>query len=52
MLAEMAKESNAGVLLLTESHLIPDIKDTEIQIPDYKIYRTDRECFKNGGVIA
>ena len=52
MLAEFASETNAGVIILTESHLSEEIKDGEIQIPGFEIYRTDRSGFKNGGVVA
>ena len=37
--------------MLTESHLNDEIKDAEIKIDGYKIYRADRKNFKQGGAI-
>ena len=51
MLAELAEENNAGIVVLTESHLKEDIRDAEIKIDEFEIFRTDREAYKNGGVI-
>ena len=51
MLAELAEENNAGIVVLTESHLKEDIRDAEIKIDELEIFRTDREAYKNGGVI-
>ena len=50
MLGEIAAEMNAGVIMLTESHLNKDIIDAEVKISGFDIYRTDRINFKNGGV--
>ena len=52
MLTEMCSEHNAGIVSLTESHLHSDIRDAEISIPGYELYRCDRHGAKNGGVVT
>ena len=37
--------------MLTETHLNDEIKDAEINITGFEIYRSDRKGFKNGGVM-
>ena len=52
-LGELAKESDAFVIALTESHLKSQILDTEISIPGFEIFRADRQDHINkGGVIT
>ena len=51
MLCEIASESNAGIIMLTESHLKEDIKDAEVKISGFDLSRTDRVNFKNGGIV-
>ena len=50
MLAEMAEENYAGLIMLTESPLTKEIRDAEVQIRGFDLYRADRSNFKNGGV--
>ena len=50
-LHDLPEEINAGKIMLTESHLHEEIKDAEIKIDGFDIYRTDRMNFKCGGVI-
>ena len=52
MLTEMCSEHNAGIVSLTESHLHSDIRDAEISIPGYELYRCDRHGAKNDGVVT
>ena len=52
MLAEMASEMNVGVMIFTESHLREEIRDGEIEVENYEIFRVDRKEFRNGGIIA
>ena len=52
MLAELGSEMNSGIFVLTEIHLHEEIKDEEIYIEGYDIFRSDRQTFKNGGVVA
>ena len=51
LLHDLANEVNAGIILLTETHLNEEIKDAEIDIAGFDIYRSDRQGFKNGGVL-
>ena len=51
MLSEFAEENNAGLLILTESHLTKDVCDAEVAIDGFEIFRSDREGYRNGGVI-
>ncbi len=52
-LSETAQEEKALILALTESHLNDDIRDAEIMIDNYTIFRTDRSNHrKKGGVIS
>ena len=49
----MAQNENAFIISLTETHLTEDIKEAEIEIPNYVPYRTDRpKQKKKGGVIT
>lgn len=41
---------NPAVILITETFLHPDISDSVINIPNYTVYRCDRETRKGGGV--
>ena len=53
MLREKAVLEGAVVLALTESHLRSDIKDAEVQIGGFQVYRADRaENRRKGGVVA
>ena len=52
MLHDLADELNAGIIMLTESHLTGQIRDAEVKINGFDIYRTDRSNFRNGGVIT
>ena len=48
----MAKEKNAVIVALMESHLRAEIKDAEIQMEGFNIFRADRtEGMRKGGVI-
>ena len=53
MLSELAIEKNSSIICLTESHLNPDIKDAEVAIKGYQIFRTERENdISRGGIIV
>ena len=41
-LGDTAIESNAAFIALTETHLKPDILDSEVNIKGWSLYRTDR----------
>lgn len=41
-LTEMAKQNNYTIIALTETHLNGNILDTEINIPNYILFRADR----------
>ena len=41
-LSDLARETNALFIWVTESHLNPNILDAEISIPGYDVYRSDR----------
>ena len=38
----MAQTENAVIISLTETHLTEDIREAEIEIPNFVPYRTDR----------
>ena len=40
------------MIILTESHLKPEVLDAEINIDSFQLLRCDREHRKNGGVLA
>ena len=50
-IAELASESDYTFIALTESHLTPDIKDEEVKIVNYTLFRTDRKNRSHGGVV-
>ena len=53
ILADFAYSNNVGFIILTESHLRPEILDAEIAIENYHLYRADRaNRRKKGGVIT
>merc|ERR1712074_167843 len=53
MLKELAIEKNAHTISLTESHPIGDVKEAEINIEGYTIFRKDRADDKmRGGAIT
>ena len=47
----LQKVDNIGVFL-TETHLLPEVNDQEIQITGYTLYRKDRLNRSHGGVAA
>ena len=51
-LADLAKETNAPFICITESHLNPEILDAEISIPGYDVFRSDRVGRSHGGVVS
>ena len=48
-LKDLATQSNAPWIALTETWLKPEIESAEIQIHGYKLYRADREGRTHGG---
>ena len=52
LLKDIAFETNAMVIALTESHLLQDIKDSEIKIEGYDPYRSDRLHGEKGGILV
>ena len=51
-LGDTALESNAPFILLTETHLKPEILDAEVKIEGYSLYRADRGPEKTNGGVA
>ena len=51
MIHDLAEELEAGIIMLTESHLNEEVRDAEIKIHGFDIHRMDRKNFKCGGVI-
>ena len=49
-LQDLAISTNSPFILLTETHLNPEILDAEIQIRNYNLYRSDRAGRSHGGV--
>ena len=39
------------MIVMTESHLTPEVLDDEIKIPNFNVYRSDREERRCGGVL-
>ncbi len=48
---DMAHEYKAKFIALTETHLRPDVLDSEIQLPGYTVNRSDRLNRSHGGVL-
>ena len=51
-LRDTAIESNAAFIAITETHLKPDILDSEVNIKGWSLYRTDRGPSKSHGGVA
>ena len=51
-LRDTATESNAPFIVLTETHLKPEILDAEVKIEGWSLYRTDRGPLKSHGGVA
>ena len=51
-LQDLATMSNAPFILLTETHLNPEILDAEIHIKNYTLFRSDRVGRSHGGVCT
>ena len=51
-LCDTAKESNAPFIVLTETHLKPEILSAEVRIEGYSLYRSDRGPGKSHGGVA
>ena len=49
-LSEYCKTENVKLLIITESHLNPDILDEEVEISNFNIHRSDRVGRHCGGV--
>ncbi|XP_076045726.1 uncharacterized protein LOC143027968 [Oratosquilla oratoria] len=50
-LGDLAKIEDFMIIALTETHLSVDVRDAEIQLENYTIYRTDRKNRSHGGTI-
>ena len=50
LLQDITKTQKLPLIALTETHLHSDIKDAEVQIQDYELFRTDRKGRSHGGV--
>lgn len=48
----MAQTEKAVIISLTETHLKEDINDAEVQIPNYQLFRTDRQADRKKGGVA
>ena len=51
-LADLANETKAPFICVTESHLTPEVLDAEISIPGYDVFRSDRVGRSHGGVVT
>ena len=51
LLGELNDLEEAELMVIMESHLNPNILDSEIQIPHFDIHRTDRTNRSRGGVM-
>ena len=49
-LSDLAQQTNAPFICVTESHLNPSILDAEISIAGYDLFRSDRKDRSHGGV--
>ena len=49
---EIAETEKPLYIVMTESHLDSNIDDSEIAIPNYSVYRSDRKTRVQGGVIV
>ena len=49
-LSDLAMQTNAPFICLTETHLTPNILDAEISISGYYLFRSDRKDRSHGGV--
>ena len=47
-LQDLANDSNAPFICITESHLHEDILDAELQIKNYTLFRSDRKGRTHG----
>ena len=50
MIGDIMMNARTAIAALTETHLNEDIKDAEIAIDGYQIFRSDREGRARGGV--
>ena len=51
-LRDTAIQSNAPFIVLTETHLKPEISDAEVAIEGWSLYRADRGPLKSHGGVA
>ena len=51
-LSDICTDDDIKIIILTESHLKNEIKDEEIKINNFQIYRTDRTKRTRGGVCV
>ena len=52
LLKEKAKEENTLMIALTESHLRSEIKDAEVSIKGFQMFRADRTEGTSGGAVV
>ena len=50
LLEELANHKKLSFIALTETHLNNEVLDAEINMENYKLFRTDRENRTHGGV--
>ena len=50
-LSSLANESEAEIIMITESHLSPKICDSEVNLPGWGLARGDRETRQSGGSL-
>ena len=48
---DICESENIQIVVMTESHLDGEIKDEEILIPGFNLYRCDRMDREQGGII-
>lgn len=48
---QVMREMNPAMLALSETRLVPDIEDCEVNVSGYSVVRCDSEYRNTGGVI-
>ena len=50
-LTDRTQEEDIKMIVMTESHLSPEVLDDEVKIPNFNVYRSDREKRRCGGIL-
>jgi exonuclease III len=51
VLSDISLSEDIQMMIMVESHMKEDVKDEELHVPGFKIYRCDRKDREQGGVI-